>query len=84
MTWFSSSVIFLLSWWMVFLALLPVGIKSQSESGHTEEGTDPGAPVSHNVGKKMLWAVAGALGVVGIAFVIAAMGVLQPPDVPWA
>jgi predicted secreted protein len=40
----SILVIFVLSWWAVFFAVLPMGVKSQKEVGEIVPGTDPGAP----------------------------------------
>ena len=84
MTWFSGSVIFVIAWWMVFLAALPIGVRSQIEEGETEEGTEPGAPVHHMLPKKALWATIGAIIITFVAFLIGISGIIQRPDVPWA
>lgn len=37
--------IYFLIWWIVFFAMLPLGVKSQHEAQtEVEPGTDPGAP----------------------------------------
>ena len=37
--------IYFLIWWIVFFAMLPLGVKSQHEAQvEFERGTDPGAP----------------------------------------
>ncbi len=84
MTWFSGTVTFVIAWWMVFLAVLPIGVRSQLEEGEMEEGTEPGAPVHHMLPKKALWATIGAVVITVIAFLIGISGIIQPPDVPWA
>jgi len=84
MTWFSGSVIFFLAWWIIFLAVLPIGVQSQLEAGEREEGTDPGAPIHHMLPKKALWATMGAVAATFIAFLIGLSGIIQMPDVPWA
>ena len=48
-------LVYVIAWWMVFFAALPVGVRSQHES--PEEfvpGTEPAAPVNPNLKKKML------------------------------
>ncbi len=61
MNWVGGVVIFLISWWVVFLAVLPIGVRGQFEDGEIIEGTEEGAPVSHMVPKKMVWALIGAV-----------------------
>ena len=43
MNWFSAIVVFVIAWWLVFLATLPIGVNSQLEDGERNLGTDPGA-----------------------------------------
>jgi predicted secreted protein len=84
MTWFSATVIFIISWWMVFLAALPIGVRGQHEDGVPEDGTEPGAPVHHMLPKKAFWATIGAVVVTFIAFLIGLSGLIRYPEVPWA
>ena len=42
-------------WWTVLFAVLPWGVRSQRESGAVTQGTDPGAPAIHHLGRKLLW-----------------------------
>lgn len=83
MSIFSGSVIFFISWWLVLLAVLPVGVRSQYEDGAPGDGTEPAAPVHHMLPKKALWATIGAAIVTLIAFLIGISGIIQRPDVPW-
>jgi predicted secreted protein len=55
MSWFTAIVTFLTLWWVVLFCVLPFGARSQAEAGDVTAGTDPGAPVFPNIGKKMLW-----------------------------
>ena len=48
-------VVFLIVWWLVIFTMLPIGVRSQHESGEIAEGTEPGAPVAHNLGRKAWW-----------------------------
>lgn len=38
--------VFLTIWFTVLFAILPIGVRSQAESGEVVPGTDPGAPVA--------------------------------------
>ncbi len=49
-------LVYVVIWWLVFFAALPVGVKHQQEPGEsTVEGTDPGAPSNPNLKKKALY-----------------------------
>jgi predicted secreted protein len=51
-----SIAVFFTIWWVVLFAVLPIGVRSQTEAGiQTPAGTDPGAPAAHNLPKKALW-----------------------------
>jgi len=41
-------------WWVVLFTTLPIGVRSQLEEGETVEGSDPGAPVAPQLGRKAL------------------------------
>ena len=57
---------FFLVWWVVFFAMLPLGVKSQHEAGEIEPGTDPGAPQR----PLLLWKVAATTVVTAVLVVI--------------
>lgn len=38
--------VFLTIWFTVLFAVLPLGVRSQSEAGEVAPGTDPGAPMA--------------------------------------
>ena len=42
--------VYFVCWWIVLFAILPFGVKSQSETGDTTPGTDPGAPTAPGLG----------------------------------
>ena len=47
-------VVFFMSWWIVLLMILPIGIKSAEESGETiMPGNDRGAPTKPRILLKM-------------------------------
>jgi len=49
----TNLAIYFLVWWLTFLASLPWGVRSQGDDG--VPGTDPGAPIMHNMGKRLIW-----------------------------
>ncbi len=49
-------LVFVISWWMVFFAALPIGVRAQDEADEEiTEGTVPSAPSNPNLKKKMFW-----------------------------
>jgi predicted secreted protein len=50
----SAIAIYFIIWWLVLFAVLPFGVRSQQESGHVIEGSDPGAPARPMLLKKIL------------------------------
>ena len=38
--------VFLTIWFTVLFAVLPIGVRSQAESGEVVPGTEPGAPIA--------------------------------------
>jgi predicted secreted protein len=71
MTVTTALAIYFLIWWVTLFAVLPWGVRSQHEggqgSGGIVPGTDPGAPTTFRLGRKLLWTtlVAGAVYAVG-------------------
>ena len=46
--------IYFLVWWLTLFAVLPFGMSRQAEEGH-DPGTDPGAPILTQMGRKLIW-----------------------------
>lgn len=69
-------VIYIIWWWVAFLAVLPRNIEGRWEAPDDGvKGADPGAPVSPQIGKKMrlatliafvLWAITAAIIISGV------------------
>jgi predicted secreted protein len=47
--------IYFVMWWIVLFLTLPFGVRSQHEDGESAPGTDPGAPVATQMGRKLIW-----------------------------
>jgi predicted secreted protein len=57
---FEAVVVFVCSWWLVFLPTLSAGTRSQHESGTTIPGSERGAPERISWRPKIIIATAGA------------------------
>jgi len=47
--------IYFVLWWIVLFLTLPFGVRSQHEDGGGAPGTDPGAPIASQMGRKLIW-----------------------------
>jgi predicted secreted protein len=54
-TWFA---IYFVLWWVTLFVTLPFGVRSLHEDGGGAPGTDPGAPIASQMGRKMIWTTA--------------------------
>jgi predicted secreted protein len=55
-------VVFIITWWLSFFCVLPIGVRGQfEENGEVIEGSEEGAPKEPMLKKKVLWASGGAL-----------------------
>lgn len=52
-----SLMVLIIAWWIALFMLLPIGVRTQSEEGQVEPGTDPSAPVNLDLRRKALWAL---------------------------
>jgi predicted secreted protein len=51
----TAFAIYFVIWWIVLFVTLPFGVRSQHEDGEAAPGTDPGAPVTTHMGRKLIW-----------------------------
>jgi len=66
-------VIYVIIWWLVFFALLPMGVTSRWESNDDGvQGADPGAPTNPDLKRKAIRAslVAAALSLITITVIM--------------
>jgi predicted secreted protein len=71
-------VIFVMVWWMVFFAMLPLGVRGQAEMNEVAPGTEPGAPVKPDLKRKALWTTAIAAPITAAIEIAIALGWLGP------
>jgi predicted secreted protein len=53
--WTTLAAIYFITWWTVLFAVLPWGVRSQTELGDVSPGTDPGAPMVPRLKSKIVW-----------------------------
>ncbi len=75
---FETAVVFVIAWWLVFFAVLPIGVRSQYEIGDPTPGTEEGAPSDPMLAKKAIWATIGAIAAT-VCVVIAMRLLLASP-----
>ena len=51
----TAFAIYFVLWWVVLFVTLPFGVRSQHEDGEGAPGTDPGAPIMAQMGRKLIW-----------------------------
>ena len=75
--------IYLVIWWTVLFAVLPLGVRSHAEEGiEVPGGGDPASPVNPNLKKKFIttsWVAAVCLAIV---FIILHFNLITLPDIP--
>jgi predicted secreted protein len=64
----SIIAVFFVVWWLSFVAVAPIGNRSQSEVGHVVAGTDPGAPATPRLLRRFLITTVVALVMTGLLF----------------
>ena len=64
--------VFLTIWFTVLFAVLPIGVRSQAESGEIVPGTEPGAPMAPR-----LWMKAGLTTLLSIVVFVLLVMVLR-------
>ena len=74
---FEVAVVFVITWWLFFLPSLSAGAQSQAETGQVVPGSEPGAPTQWKVGRKVLIATLGALGLTALMWVSITFGLLD-------
>ena len=66
----TAIAIYFLIWWVVLFAVLPWGIRSQTESGQVDPGTDPGAPAIPRLKLKLIWTTVIATVIFALCYLV--------------
>jgi predicted secreted protein len=66
----AAFAVYFVIWWLVLFCVLPLNIQSQSEHGEVIAGTEPGAPVSPQLGRKAILTSLIALVVFAVVYVL--------------
>ena len=83
MHWFTAFVLFVIIWWTVLFAVLPLGSRSHAEAGtHVSDGGDPGAPVKPNLKRKALTTTWVAVIVTAVIWIVVQYGLIPIPQLP--
>ena len=73
----TSIAIYFIIWWMVLFAVLPWGVRSQHEDGPGAPGTDPGAPIASQMGRKLIWTTLISAAIFAVAWLAYNAGYLN-------
>jgi predicted secreted protein len=73
----TALAIYFVLWWIVLFVTLPFGVRSQHEAGEGAPGTDPGAPVASQMGRKLIWTTLISAVIFGIAMLAYDAGYLN-------
>jgi predicted secreted protein len=73
----TALAIYFVLWWIVLFVTLPFGVRSQHEAGEGAPGTDPGAPVASQMGRKLIWTTLISAVIFGIAMLAYNAGYLN-------
>ena len=74
---FEVIVVFVCSWWLVFLPILSAGTRSQHEADAVAPGTERGAPEKPGFVPKLMIATAGAALITFLIWLALFMGWLE-------
>ncbi len=69
--------IYFIIWWVVLFAILPWGVRSQEETGEISAGTDPGAPTSARMLRKLVLTTLVAAVIFAIFYFLQAANIIS-------
>ncbi|MBI1338702.1 DUF1467 family protein [bacterium] len=80
MSVFGVVMVFLVSWWVVFLPILSLGNRSQVEDGVVAPGSERGAPVDPRLARKALYTTAAAALITLLLWGVLTFNLLPTPE----
>ena len=82
-TFFNLFFIYLIVWWTVLFAVLPLGTTSYAEAGiEVKDGGDPGAPIDPKLGRKALTTTWVSATVFAIGWLVWHFNLIHLPSLP--
>jgi predicted secreted protein len=73
----TALAIYFVMWWVTLFLTLPFGVRSQHEDGEGAPGTDPGAPVLPQMGRKLIWTTVISAVIFGVSWLAYNAGLLN-------
>ena len=73
----TAFAIYFVLWWIVLFLTLPFGVRSQHEDGEGAPGTDPGAPIASQMGRKLIWTTVISAAIFAVAWLAYNAGYLN-------
>ena len=73
----TAFAIYFVIWWIALFLTLPFGVRSQHEDGDGVPGSDPGAPIASQMGRKLIWTTVISTVIFGVAWMAYAAGYLN-------
>lgn len=73
----TALAIYFVLWWVTLFLTLPFGVRSQHEDGGGAPGTDPGAPIASQMGRKLIWTTLISAVIFGIGMLAYRAGYLN-------
>jgi predicted secreted protein len=77
MGFFEAVVVFVISWWLIFLPILSAGTRSQHEDNSVVPGTERAAPVKTGMPWKLAAASGGAFLITLLVWLALTLGWLE-------
>lgn len=79
----SALVLFVVIWFLTFLTVIPIRLKTQGDTGHVVQGTHASSPEVHNLKKKALITTVIAMILWGGISAIIISGAITVRDFDW-
>lgn len=77
-----SIAVYCICWWLVFFAMLPVGVRTQSDAGEVTPGTADSAPVAPHILRKIAATTVIAGVLFGIVYAVVAWRLISLDKFP--
>lgn len=78
-----AAAIYVICWWLVLFAILPIGIRTQEEAGSVEPGTPGSAPVTARLWRKLIATTLIAGVIFALVYVLIVYKPIALDDVPF-